>query len=143
MGILSFFRRRHPKTSPETRESAEVVDRGPSGTTVPAPETRAATERIAGGSVHAAILEPVVTEKSALLANRGNYTFRIAPGATKQDVHGAVEAQFRVHVTGVRMVTVPPKVRHRGRTVGAVPGYRKAIVSLREGEQIDLTKELR
>lgn len=143
MGILSFFRRRKPTAPPEHADSAGKPDRIAPET--PAPVT---TARVTEGhgpvtSVHAAILEPIVTEKASLLGSHGQYTFRVAPEATKQDVRNAVASQYGVHVAGVTMITVPSKVRRRGRTVGAVSGYRKAIVSLQEGEQIDLTKELR
>lgn len=151
MGILSFFRRRQAKGALTPEASAGTRDRGKVETpradvskdTVPTTGARATVERSAEISVAAALLEPVVTEKSALLASIGDYTFRVASGATKQDVWKAVEGQFRVHVTGVRMVTIPPKIRRRGRTVGEVSGYRKAIVSLKAGEQIDLAKEIR
>jgi len=142
MGILSFFRRQKPKTATTAEPSPQKEHLSAAGVPSVGP-ARAPLQSDAGGRPHAIIVQPVVTEKSSFLQSKGQYTFRVARDATKQDVRRAVEAQFRVHVTGVGVITVPPKTRRRGRTMGEVSGYRKAVVTLRSGEQIDMTKELR
>lgn len=141
MGILSFFRRR--TSAPE--KSTVIDDTLPSSKPTDAPQKKKSPSASPSAihAVHPDLLEPVVTEKSSLLASEGHYTFRVTSSATKQDVRYAVEGQYRVHVTGVRMIRVQPKTRIRGRIIGEVSGYRKAIVSLRQGEHIDLTSEVR
>lgn len=133
MSILSFFRRQ--KASAPRSTSQDVATPGAQNDS----QTAAAAPREAE-RIPAALLEPLITEKAALLSERGEYTFRIGPSATKQDVRRAVEGHYRVHVRSVNVITVGPKTRTRGRILGHVPGYRKAIVALREGERIDLTK---
>lgn len=134
MGILSFFKRRKPADDHPER------DRRPEH-----PATPEAPARPAGGEDRGVplgdrtIVRPTVTEKSSLLGSRGQYTFHVDGGATKQDVRRAVERKFSVHVERVRMMNVPSKLRRRGRIVGRVPGYRKAIVHLAEGEHLDLS----
>ena len=90
-------------------------------------------------SVHEVLLRPVISEKSTLLTEHNTYTFAVARDANKLQVKAAVEAEFRVRVTGVRMINVRPKQKRRGRrTLGMVPGWRKAIVTLAAGDKIEL-----
>lgn len=85
------------------------------------------------------LLRPVISEKSTIEIERNNYTFAVAPGANKLEVKAAVEAEFKVDVTGVRVLNVKPKQKRRGRrTMGMVPGWRKAIVTLAPGQKIEL-----
>jgi large subunit ribosomal protein L23 len=130
MGILSLFRRRKPqdKRSAETPRAAAGVSTAPAAISNTLGEAR--------GSI---LLSPVITEKAARLGERGWYAFRVSRGATKQDVRHAVEQQFRVHVERVNILNLPGKARRRGPIIGHVPGYRKALVALRDGERIDLT----
>ncbi len=82
---------------------------------------------------------PLVTEKNtALQAPQGKYAFEVATGANKVQVKLAVEKAFKVNVTRVNMMTVA----RRGHTVrGKVvmsPSWKKAIVTLKPGEKIEL-----
>ncbi len=86
------------------------------------------------------LLRPVITEKSSMLNASGSYTFRVTDYATKQDVRKAVERKYKVTVERVNMVTVHPKKRMRGAIVGRISGYRKAVVFIKDGQTIDLTK---
>ncbi len=135
MGILSFFRKKRAKEAPADVAGAAVL-------TPTASVPTAVADTLAASEVKAAILGPVVTEKNTALSNLGQYTFRVAPGATKQGVRRAIERLFRVHVTRVNVLNVHAKVRRRGRIEGQVPGYRKAVVTIKEGEGIDLTHDL-
>ena len=90
-------------------------------------------------SVHDVLLRPVISEKSTLQTDRGNYTFAVARDANKFQIKAAVEAQFKVDVLGVRIVSVRSKQKRRGRrTLGTVPGWKKAIVTIGAGQKIEL-----
>ena len=90
-------------------------------------------------SVHEVLLRPVISEKSTLETERNNYTFAVAPAANKLLVKQAVEAEFKVRVLGVRIVSVRSKQKRRGRkTIGTVPGWKKAIVTIAAGDKIEL-----
>ena len=90
-------------------------------------------------SLHDILLRPVISEKSTLETERNNYTFAVARDANKFQIKAAVEAQFKVDVLDVRTVSVRPKQKRRGRrTLGMVPGWRKAIVSIAPGQKIEL-----
>ena len=84
------------------------------------------------------LLAPVVTEKSYELIEDGKYSFRIHPEAHKTQVRQAVEELFDVHVEGVNIVKVQPKPKRRGMRSGRKPGWKKAIVQLRQGESIEI-----
>ena len=88
------------------------------------------------------ILAPVITEKATLLSEQNKVIFRVAKDATKDEIAAAVEELFKVTVTKVNTLIVKGKTkRFRG-----IPGRRndvkKAIVTLAEGQSIDITTGL-
>ena len=84
------------------------------------------------------IIQPVVSEKSYVLAAAGRYTFRIHPDAHKTQVRQAVEALFDVHVEEVRTSSVKSKPKRRGTSRGRTRSWKKAIVQVRAGESIPI-----
>jgi len=82
---------------------------------------------------------PLITEKNtALQAPQGKYAFEVAREANKEQVKLAVEKAFKVSVTQVNVMTVPGKGRRmRGRLVLS-PSWKKAIVTLKSGDKIEL-----
>jgi large subunit ribosomal protein L23 len=89
--------------------------------------------------LHRTIVGPVVTEKSsAAYAARKEYAFHVHPEATKPQIRAAIESLFKVGVTDVRTMVVRAKRRSYGRHVGRRPSWKKAIVTLREGDAIEV-----
>jgi large subunit ribosomal protein L23 len=87
------------------------------------------------------IVRPVVSEKSTVLGEEGKYIFEVASEANKIQIKAAVEEAFankKIQVASVNIVHVPGKVRRRGRTVGKTRAWKKAIVTLRAGQRLDL-----
>ena len=84
------------------------------------------------------LLAPVVSEKSYSLIDDNKYSFRIHPDAHKTQVRQAVEQLFDVKVQRVNIVKVQAKPKRRGMFKGAKPGWKKAIVQLREGDTIEI-----
>ena len=87
------------------------------------------------------IIRPVVSEKSTILGDRGKYIFEVAPDANKIQIKRAVEEAFankKVQVSAVNILHVPGKTRRRGRSVGMTRSWKKAIVTLRAGQRLDL-----
>ncbi len=82
---------------------------------------------------------PLITEKNtAIQAPQGKYAFEVAGGANKEQVKLAVEKAFKVSVMQVNVMTVPGKGRRmRGRWVMS-PSWKKAIVTLKPGDKIEL-----
>jgi large subunit ribosomal protein L23 len=84
------------------------------------------------------ISAPLVSEKGTLLAESTNQVlFKVRPGANKIEVKAAVESLFKVKVIKVRMARYLGKVRRVGRSTGRRPEWKKAYVTLREGDKID------
>jgi large subunit ribosomal protein L23 len=84
------------------------------------------------------LLAPVVSEKSySLIADR-KYSFRVHPKAHKTQVRQAVEELFDVHVERVNISQVKPKPKRRGLIRGTKPGWKKAVVQVREGDTIEI-----
>jgi large subunit ribosomal protein L23 len=90
-------------------------------------------------TLHDVLLRPVISEKSVLETERNNYTFAVAREANKFQIREAVESEFKVNVVGVRVLTVKPKQKRRGRRqLGTVSGWRKAVVTIEAGQKIEL-----
>jgi large subunit ribosomal protein L23 len=84
------------------------------------------------------LLAPIVSEKSYSLIDDNKYSFRIHPDAHKTQVRQAVEELFEVKVERVNIVKVQSKPKRRGMTRGTKPGWKKAIVQLRQGDTIEI-----
>ena len=84
------------------------------------------------------LVKPVISEKSYRLADDGKYTFIVAPGSNKTQIRQAVEAVFRVKVTSVNTVNRQGKRRRTRFGWGKRPDTKRAIVTLAEGERIDI-----
>ena len=84
------------------------------------------------------LLAPVVSEKSYSLQSDRKYTFKVHKDAHKIQVRQAVEEQFGVKVERVNIVKVQAKPKRRGLIKGTRPGWKKAVVKLREGETIQI-----
>lgn len=84
------------------------------------------------------LIAPHITEKSRDMSHHNGYVFEVLDAATKMSVKDSVERMYKVHVSDVRMITMPGKPRRRGLTKGLKKGYKKAVVRLKDGESIDL-----
>lgn len=86
------------------------------------------------------VRRPVVTEKSTVLQGlRNQFTFEVANSANKVEVKKAIETLFSVKVVGVNMVSMPAKRRRVFGRPGHTPAWKKAVVTLREGDSIDIS----
>ncbi len=89
-------------------------------------------------NLYETIVRPIVTEQSsAAYQERGEYTFQVHRDATKPDIRQAIEKLFAVHVTGVWTSNQRGKAKRMGQSAGRKAHWKKAIVTLREGETID------
>jgi len=81
---------------------------------------------------------PLITEKGTFVNERGNQVvFRVHRNANKIDIRRAVEELFKVKVEAVRTVNVLGKKRRVGRSLGKRPDWKKAYITLAEGQKID------
>jgi len=97
--------------------------------------------------MHQILIRPLITEKmSDLTADLRKYGFLVNPNANKIEIKRAVEEKFNVHVLDVRTINHPGKTktqfRKSGRFTGKTAKFKKAIITLREGDTIDLFEEV-
>ena len=85
------------------------------------------------------IVAPVVTEKSTMGSENNQVTFRVPLTATKPQIKAAIEILFKVKVNSVNTLKQRGKIKRFKVKLGKRPDYKKAIVSLAEGEMIDVT----
>ena len=88
--------------------------------------------------LHRVIRSPLITEKGTLVNEQGNqFLFRVRPEANKVEIRRAVETLFKVKVEKVRTLNYLGKIRRVGRSAGRRPRWKKAYVTLVEGQRID------
>jgi large subunit ribosomal protein L23 len=80
----------------------------------------------------------LVTEKSTVLQTIGKYSFEVNREANKKQIKDAVEKAFKVSVTTVNVINIPNGTKKVGRRLVNVPGCKKAIVTLKAGDKIQL-----
>jgi large subunit ribosomal protein L23 len=85
------------------------------------------------------LLRPIITEKATMLTGENKYAFKVDRRANKIQIKEAVEVGFEVRVTAVNVMNVKGKRRRLGRrSAGKSPDWKKAIVTLAEGDKIEL-----
>ena len=80
---------------------------------------------------------PLITEKNTMVSVQDKYTFEVATSATKPMIRRAVETLFKVDVIGVNTSTVHGKLRRVGKSRGMTRGWKKAVVTLKQGQRIE------
>ncbi|HEY4507221.1 MAG TPA: 50S ribosomal protein L23 [Candidatus Paceibacterota bacterium] len=87
---------------------------------------------------YSVILAPYITEKATMVSSQNQYIFKVADGASKNKIKTAVESLYEVRVSKVRISRGKAKIRMTGRRIGHKPGFKKALVTLKEGSKIDI-----
>ena len=92
--------------------------------------------------IHRVLVKPTITEKSTILQESGKYTFEIAPRANKVEVKEAVEKNFNVTVLDVNISRLRGKQKRYGPRMVKQPDAKKAVVTLKQGDRINLIEGL-
>jgi len=85
-----------------------------------------------------AIKQPHISEKASFLAEKDQYTFEILPNYNKQEIRKAVEGIYGVNVLSVNIIKIPAKKRRLGKTEGFRKSFKKAVVTIKEGQKIEI-----
>ncbi|MDB5418908.1 MAG: rplW [Phenylobacterium sp.] len=88
------------------------------------------------------VIAPVITEKATLLSEQNKVVFQVAGDSTKDEIAAAVEALFKVNVTKVNTLNVKGKTKRFRGIMGRRSDVKKAVVTLAEGQSIDITTGL-
>lgn len=125
------------KKNKEKKEEIKESQKGPTDTV---DETKPAAQMPKGGDDHAygVVLSPHLTEKANAMAGLNKYVFKIAKNANKIDVKKAIEKMYKVKVKKVAISFNPAKNRRIGKHEGKKAGFKKAMVTLAEGDKIDI-----
>ena len=95
------------------------------------------------GRLMAVLVAPIVSEKATMVTEKNNsVTFRVLQNATKPEIKAAVELMFKVEVKGVSVVNIKGKTKRFGRSVGRRDHVRKAYVTLKDGQELNLSGEV-
>ncbi len=93
-------------------------------------------------NVHEVLLRPMITEKSTIMADMGKYSFQVAPKANKVQIKEAVQKTFGVTVEDVNITRLRGKVKRYGPRFKKRPDVKKAVVTLKSGDRIQLIEGL-
>ncbi len=93
-------------------------------------------------NIQQVLIKPTITEKSTLLQESGKYTFQVNGGANKVEVKEAVEKNFDVTVLDVNITKLHGKKKRYGPRIKQRPDIKKAVVTLKQGDRINLIEGL-
>lgn len=88
-----------------------------------------------------AFMRPRITEKAHLVSGKNQYVFEVHPDSDKREIRKAAQELYGIRVERVTVVKEKPKRKQRGRSVGYTKGAKKAYITVKEGDTIDLFKE--
>ena len=141
MSVFDYFKKEDQK-KPDQAEVKEpkakpkpAAEKQPEVKKEPAP----AAANLTKGERAALVLEaPHISEKGTFLSAQNQYLFRVASRANKPEIKKAVEALYKVKVVSVNIINRPPRPKSWQRKIGHQSGYKKAIVTLRAGDRIEI-----
>ena len=127
-----FNKKTKEKKEPEIKEEKPVVEEQevlPSSPSLPK-----------GGDAHSyrVVLSPHIAEKGTILGEMNKYIFKVNENANKTEIKKAIRNLYKVEVAKVHVLHMPSKFRRVGKYEGRKTGFKKAIVTLKEGSKIDI-----
>ena len=84
------------------------------------------------------IKNPIITEKATMLSAQRKYMFLVKDHATKPEIRKALEHIYKINVENIQVINTRPKPRRMGINIGKKSGYRKAIITVKEGQKLDV-----
>lgn len=147
MSVLDYFKKEEkPKPEEKHVPAKEVKVKAPAGKTVqnsktavkPAVKTSPASSLVKNEKAALILSTPHISEKGNLLSAQNQYVFRVVPRANKPEVKKAIEALYRVKVTSVNIINRPPRPKRWQQRTGYQSGYKKAIITLKAGDKIEI-----
>jgi len=143
MPLLDIFKKKQEK-KPEKKEQKvkkvikEKIEKKPVKKAVEKKVQPERKKRKILFSAYKSLKSPHVTEKATDLTAKNQYVFKVWPRSNKKQIKEAVEDVFGIDVDSVRIINIHSKKIRIGKTKGQKPGYKKAIVKVREGQKIEI-----
>lgn len=143
MSVLDYFKKEdkpasEPEAIPETKVEPKKTVQKPKVSTKPMAQTSLGSSLAKDERVALILTAPHISEKSSFLSTQNQYVFRVTSRANKPEVKKAIEALYRVKVTSVNIINRPPRPKRWQRQPGYQSGYKKAIITLKAGDQIEI-----
>lgn len=129
---MGFFKKKSKKEEAAAPEEVRKVEK-PQGK----PTERVAVKKDMGRAL-GILIKPLVTEKTSFLGQYGQYVFEVAPGANKTEIAKAIWHAYGVKPAGVNLVKVRGREVRYGKTVGVTRKRKKAIITLKPGDKIEI-----
>lgn len=157
MGIFDKFRKKKSTDKEKIQDEAlknkqkteSVVDKSetvltPDGKLVNAPKKdtkkpkKVKIKKEETGDAYKVLIKPLVTEKGSMLGTYNQYSFEVAPNANKVEIKKAIKKVYGIKPIRVNVMNVSGKKVRYGRTEGRTKNWKKALITLRQGEKIDI-----
>lgn len=145
MALLNFFKKKKLGPSkadgkPEKKEkpSVKAVEEKSKKAKVTAPVIKRVGKKDFSEAAIRTLVAPHITEKATVLAGARKYVFKVKKQANKIEIKKAIRELYGVNVADVNIINIPRRPRRMGRSEGYKSGYKKAIVTLAEGEKIEV-----
>lgn len=142
MSLFDIFKKTKKKSPqkaekiPTERKPKKIVERKQSES--PESSSKSAVAVKEKKLVFGVLKNPRITEKASALNDFNQYIFEVYPQANKSQIKRAVEGFYNISVAKVRIINMPAKPRRLGRTMGKKAGFKKAVVTLKKGDKIEL-----
>mgnify|MGYP001558152485 CR=1 FL=1 len=142
MALLDFLKNKEEKDKANDKKAVRILD-------TPKPKKVAKTEKVekeakpakSGKSTafsYVMVKEPHISEKSNYLGAENKYVFKVYENSNKPEIKKSVEGIYGVNVLSVNIIKIPGKKRRIGKVEGFKKGYTKAIVTIKEGQKIEI-----
>jgi large subunit ribosomal protein L23 len=128
-----FLKKKKEEEKKEEKKKEEEISSSTEGISSVLPKSTKIASRI--------LLRPIITEKATALESLNKYVFEVSRNANKVEIKKAIKELYNVEPIKVSIINIKPKPVRYGKAVGTTKGFKKAIITLKKGEKIDLTKK--
>ena len=132
------FEKTQDKKKPEKKAEEALVVKKPKAEKRATPDVIQSKGKSAKHFSYTMVKEPHISEKATYLAESNKYVFKVYDRANKPQIKKSVEGIYGVNVLSVNIIKIPNKKRRIGRTEGFKKGHVKAIVTIKEGQKIEI-----
>ena len=138
MALLDFLKNKKEKDQAKEKKAALVLPQPKSEKTAEISAEKNGSKNSVKKFSYIIFKEPHISEKCSFLGEANKYVFKVYSNANKPEIEKAVEGVYGVDVTAVNIITIPHKKRRLGRTEGFKKGFRKAVVTIKKGQKIEI-----
>ncbi len=141
MGLFDIFKKKKdkkPSFAKATEDKVKEVKKAPQVKIESKPKKKKVKPKKNVEIIYKTLKEPHITEKATDLARQNQYTFKVFPRSNKTEIKKAIESLYGVDVISVNIINIPRKQKRLGRIKGFKPGFKKAIIKIKQGQKIEI-----